>query len=730
MTPTKNFGSRPFGVNGASQRSLGKPPARYPAAVATDSDLIIAVDRQQTTLTAPMGPGDNSITVANPSIVTAYNLLSIDNEIVKTTGPPAGNVIPVSRGFDGTTPAVHLASATVSGFIDAYHHNALVAEIEAIEQTLGPNFHLPVIPPAVTLPFLVSTNFDFAPQSPGGTLSTGNQVITLAPVPQGVNGSDTNHYLYIQGGTGTAEAVPITGGTAVSGAANGTVIVNCAYTHSGAWTIQSATRGIQEAITYAGTNPFHLYIPAGTYHIYGPIYVSGSQFASIQGAGRGITILAVHMMTGDMVYIAGNPESYLIFGGLNIARGAGYGTSDVALHLKSWVQNAIIHNIGIDSPYDGIVLDGAQPTMRDIWVHDFQHYGIHGIGTQCGGAWYNIDCGNNLGTGTGSSAPNAVKIESTVDGLYCTGCGFGGTDFAFWVDPGTGYASNLWFENCLFERYKTVGYFQQADVGGSGGGILFFVNCRFISRNVDTDSRALMLVSAGGGNPKIDTVLIDNCYIALNIESIRLAGVSNVTIRGNTICGTMLTSMPGQTGIVFDAVTGGTSSVAVTISGNTIGYGLGGVTTRDNTDWHGGPLETPISIGTNTPPATHHSITITGNVMSGLSGNPISLSMIPTQFVLTGNTGIDDVSYVTIASAATVAFTTPASFNAYPFFTLSGNVAVTAVSGLWEGAKGSFLASGTTPGTWTAGASIGNTFTPVSNGITHWEFRGGKIWLK
>ena len=99
---------------------------------------------------------------------------------------------------------------------------------------------------------LLGTDFLKAAHDKPGTLNVGTNSIVLSPVPYGVNGSNTNHYLYISGGTGAAEAVPITGGSAVSGAASGSIYVTCANAHSGAWTIATATGGIQEAIYFAG----------------------------------------------------------------------------------------------------------------------------------------------------------------------------------------------------------------------------------------------------------------------------------------------------------------------------------------------------------------------------------------------------------------------------------------------------------------------------------------------
>jgi hypothetical protein len=268
MTPTlrRTFGSNGFG---SGIRSLGKPAAAYPGAVATDSDLMIAVDRQQTRLALPLNATDTSMTVVDPSLITTYNLLSIDNEIVKTIGPPTGNAIPISRGFDGTTPALHLASALVSGFVDAYHHNRLVAEVEAIQQTLGPN--LSRIPASQ---FVISSQYDFPAQTPGGSLVVGANAIQLTPVPEGVNGSDTGHYVYISSGTGTPEAALIVGGSATAGSPSGTLIIQCANTHSGSWTIGSASAGIAEALVFvSGQGGGTVLVPEATITIRGTVRI-------------------------------------------------------------------------------------------------------------------------------------------------------------------------------------------------------------------------------------------------------------------------------------------------------------------------------------------------------------------------------------------------------------------------------------------------------------------------
>lgn len=134
---------------------------------------------------------------------------------------------------------------------------------------------------------------NFTPQSPGGSLAVGANTITLRPVPQGVNGTNTNHYLYISNGTGAAEAVRITGGSAVAGATSGTITFTCANTHTVAWTIQSATAGIQESLYSVLAPGVQVAVPHGSYTIYAQIYVPYQRTAWIVGAGWSATVINV-----------------------------------------------------------------------------------------------------------------------------------------------------------------------------------------------------------------------------------------------------------------------------------------------------------------------------------------------------------------------------------------------------------------------------------------------------
>jgi hypothetical protein len=117
-------------------------------------------------------------------------------------------------------------------------------------------------------------------QTPGGTLTAGvSNTVNLSPCPTGVAGSESALYVYISGGTGTAEATAVTGGTCTSGlAAGGTIIFTPANNHSGAFTIGTATAGGQEA-AYANPAGAITY-PAGTNAIFAPLTLSPPTTAS------------------------------------------------------------------------------------------------------------------------------------------------------------------------------------------------------------------------------------------------------------------------------------------------------------------------------------------------------------------------------------------------------------------------------------------------------------------
>ena len=403
----------PVGSSGSVEsQSRGKPAARFPGAIATDSDLAIAVDRQQSALASSLDSVSTSMTVTNAAVITAYNLLSIDSEIVKVTAAPTGNVVPIQRGFDGTVPTLHSAGALVYGYIDAWHHNALVAEVEALEQTLGANLaNLPAASPPVP-----NTAYDFAAQTPGGALGVGTNSITLSPVPAGVNGSDQNHGLYISGGTGAPEVVPITGGSAVAGAASGSIFVTCANAHSGAWTIKSGSAGIIEAMQSLAPKAPWVKVPPGSYNIYCEIFPPTG--ATLEGSGALYdsnpppVILNWIPLSGSMIVISAD---HVTIRGLTLYGGtSGTPTTSIGIDVSGFAPRAAItvglfdlyvqrFNIGI------LAQDLSNPRAQGLAAFNNVSHGFVFASVQ--GPWWDLFSQANGGDGfhltTGGSGNTA-----------------------------------------------------------------------------------------------------------------------------------------------------------------------------------------------------------------------------------------------------------------------------------------------------------------------------------
>lgn len=220
----------------------------------------------------------------------------------------------------------------------------------------------------------VSTRYNFASQTPGGTLSVGSNTITLTPVPLGINGTNTLHYLRISGGTGTAEQVLITGGTAVSGAATGTVTVTCANTHSGAWTVQTATAGIQEAVWAAGSTG-SVVMPSGSHTTYATFSIPSTYTKfSLHGVGAYATTILPQSTSTDVLYwnTAGFVGLY-DFGITGVHGGsAGWG---VKVLNATWGEIAGVY---INSGYNGMYLSNP----NSIHVSHVVGYGLDKIGLQ------------------------------------------------------------------------------------------------------------------------------------------------------------------------------------------------------------------------------------------------------------------------------------------------------------------------------------------------------------
>jgi hypothetical protein len=686
MSAARTFRTIPFGRPGVSQRSLGIPAAAYPGRIATASDLIVAVDRQQTALLLPMGASDTSMTVIDPSTIGAYSLLSIENEIVKTTGPPAGNVIPVSRGFDGTTPAVHQANALISGLIDAYHHNSLVAEVEAIETFLGPNgSNLPSTPIPFQMPI------PFTPQTPGGALVVGSNAITLSPVPQGVNGSDLNHYLYISGGAGTAEGALITGGSAVAGAPSGQVIVTCAYTHSGAWTIQSASSGIKEAIVKAGAAG-GVYIPSGTRNIYAPLI--NESCTSMWGDGP--TSIIQQQFIGNGILIGPNsPSGGNVVSIRNLRAVYGLGVGAFATSGSLWTFQNVTDGFveGLDSllGYTGFNFNGS---TRVKYTGLYSNSNNIAYLFRSSGSLANAGQISNF-YGTVQTGGILIVIYPTIAGLslsnFLLETGQTGTSGISIQQTGAGpinelQVSNGNVDNCDLNALALV---YSATTGQSQGSTPMFSNIRFTNAPTSTQPVANLAYPLFGFK-------FSNCtfYNAGTGGAVVISGARLSEWTGNHLS----VANAGGVVLIVQAGSGGEINSDNLFVGNSIGYNGAAPTNAISTD-----------------AAAHAGNRFVGNKINGA----INWAATGSNFFDDSNQGLPVPS---IAAAATI------TIGPFPVYIITGNAAAIAtINGSAQGQSVSLIFTSATPAGVAAGGNIARAQTAVQNQAIRLTLNGG-VW--
>ena len=121
-------------------------------------------------------------------------------------------------------------------------------------------------------------------QSPATDLSTaGAKTLNLSSCPAGVRGAEAEYWIYIAG-TGTAEAVKVTGGTCNGDGQPGTLQFTTANSHSSGYTVSSASGGLQEALIAARWVPSgatasqggRVIAPPGEFNAYARVSVRSS----------------------------------------------------------------------------------------------------------------------------------------------------------------------------------------------------------------------------------------------------------------------------------------------------------------------------------------------------------------------------------------------------------------------------------------------------------------------
>jgi len=106
--------------------------ASFPYAAASELVLTVATDNAESVLTADIDDNDTTIPVTDGSRFQVPCLIVIDDEIIRVGSKSTNNLTSCERGIDGTTPASHTDTTAVFGYVLAYHHNQLAAEVKAM----------------------------------------------------------------------------------------------------------------------------------------------------------------------------------------------------------------------------------------------------------------------------------------------------------------------------------------------------------------------------------------------------------------------------------------------------------------------------------------------------------------------------------------------------------------------------------------------------------------------
>ena len=561
---------------------------------------------------------------------------------------------------------------------------------------------------ANNLPFAVSSNYIFS-QSPSGTLTAGTPAtVTLAPVPSGVNGTDAYHYLYLGTCSGGAQAILITGGTAVAGASSGTLTFTPTNSCTAGWTIGTATAGIQEAIqqncaSYLGCG---ILVPSGVWTTYAPItFFSSSSFLNsgitLFGMGQSSQLeRGTTFTTGNMVWmgspVAANPGAFYTIQDLFFLTPYTVNvTSGAAIYVTGNSGQDIIEDVTIWNGYRGVTIDAATASLHNV------HY------LQQAQAVSNLIAANAglYLTSAGAAGPSGVFVSDSsfltqntgstsyslsygifiqaADGVQIINSAATGQDGVILATNGVSDLNDVYMDNMVIDGVASFGF---ATLGLTPAG-RFVGNFRLTNSHVYTYSSSASSQNAidigGLGGSPTNVVLANNNIGGFQLYGIRVGGSATyVKITGNQIMNNLAAGISLPSG-----------SAAIDIEGNTFGN-LSGAT----------PIQ-PVGIIIG---QTFNFSNVSGNNFAGV----VTALNLLTPGSVSGTTFDSNTAIGIPAVASAASLQLPLA----PTFTLTGTTGVTSVNIPWIlGTRFSFVATTASPGSWSAGSTILNTFTPTQN---------------
>lgn len=125
--------------------------AVYPGRAATDSDLLVASNGSQTTLNGNINSAVTTLVLTSAAKFTAPLAITIESEMLVCTTLTVNTLSGCTRGWQGTSATSHVDGVQVRGFMTAWHHNQVAAEIKSIESALVTGVPTPFPSPGTSI---------------------------------------------------------------------------------------------------------------------------------------------------------------------------------------------------------------------------------------------------------------------------------------------------------------------------------------------------------------------------------------------------------------------------------------------------------------------------------------------------------------------------------------------------------------------------------------------------
>ena len=272
-----------------------------------------------------------------------------------------------------------------------------------------------------------ATDFGWS-QNPGNNLSAaGAQLVNLTQCPVGVSASEPQYYVYISG-SGTAEAVLVTGGTCAGDGLPGTLQFTTANSHPPGYSVGSASGGLQEALIAARFIPSN---PAGTSQS-GKVIVPPGElklFARVSVRDSNITVdfsgSIVECWMNDTCLFVGDPANSSAYSDITLVnpRGRPAIVNGVAPFIEVNAQKTRLFNVATRLPVSG----GTFGSL--VQVDDDQAFLLDGLDTTLGGG---LRCDSTV-CAPAVYAPGPFNVFSAVGWLknlnISLQCGGNGVDW-------------------------------------------------------------------------------------------------------------------------------------------------------------------------------------------------------------------------------------------------------------------------------------------------------------